>query len=247
MVEGCCSCYEVGEVLCVCMSGDIIDVNVFGDLVVETSDPRAFYTLYKGLRKVVPVVESLVRVTKAYDMPQFISTHSCMDRRVARLMKLLKILDSLWLEVDTLYSGRYCVSFKQLARPAVEVLEHVLRVLEYFKGRYHRSRDRVHQYLYPVILSVLDTLREVKVVLKPWAAPLNVRYRYVATHEGIELKIDTPHMFTSKRVTDREFEKLLSLPADQIMRTLSEIVEKRLKRLKRKLNPTYTNLNLILR
>ena len=249
MGEGCYGCYEVCEVLCVCLGGDIINFNVFGDLIVETGDPRAFYTLYRGLRKVMPVVGSLVRLTKAYDMQQFISTHSCMDRRIARLRKLLRILDSISLEVDTLYSGRCYVTVKQLAKPVIEVLEDVLRVLQHFRGEYHRVRDRVHQYLYPIILTVLDSLGEgFKVVLKPWYSPLGVNVKYVATHEGgIKLEIRTQYSFTSKGVSEAEFEKLIELPASQVIPTFMNIVEKRIARLKRKQPPTYTNLNLILR
>ena len=161
-MKRCLTGTAVYDSVTVCLdSEDVVRQSVHGNLLLETYYKDAFCDLYSSLYRIrrARVVDNLVDLFIEYDMAQFAATHSAMDRRLARLRKLLRILGSITFDVRT-PSGVYSASLAKLFDPVTERIEKVLSILEFYRGKVHRDRDRVHEFLHPVIVSLLNVLKD---------------------------------------------------------------------------------------
>jgi len=223
--RACTSCYLICGALCACLADTNSDSSVLGSIVVEASDPATFYAAYRSLKELYPAVKGLVDAYKAYDLPQFVSSHRAMTRRIARLRKLLTILRGMTIDV-----GGCTTSYADLARPVTEFLSLMLRVLEYFRGMTHRARDPVHEFLYPVILQALDALTRIELVYEPSTQPPGARfvYTYSAGTRSADLWIELPDGGAHRDITDKELEYLAGQPHEE---RVYEVAVKRLQRI----------------
>jgi len=172
MPEGCWSWSRVSESIHVCDRTDVIEI--------EVDDVVTLYDLCKCLRDVKPVVDRLVGLYLSYDMARFISTHDAMTRRVRRLEKLLRVVGSITCKVREPhgdYEVGVPVSLDRLLAPAIERVRDVIAILKHFEGYEHRRRDKVHQFVYPVLANALNTLKN------SWHVAFITQYGVV----GIEL------------------------------------------------------------
>ncbi len=241
MVWTCNVWWRVGDGVRVCLSSEGIELSsVFGDLVIEVDDVVTFLDLCRELRKVRPIVGKLVNVYVEYDLPQWVSTHSAMARRVARLKKLLRILDEMYLKISVGNRG-LLVSVGNLLQPVTARLREIVEVLEFFRDEVHRVRDRVHTFVYPALLSLFDVLR------RPWRVVMTIEferaylvaevYTDLRTEKvSIDLEIDTPKIMLSKRIDEKVLKYVVEKGATQLERLeiLREMVRKIIARRARK-------------
>ena len=226
--------YEALPRVEVCLSGETPSLSsVFGHLLIETHGLDRFAELYKCLTRIHPVVSRLVTIYEEYDLPQFTSTHRAMTRRIIRLRKLVRILENLACEKDY-----YVLSVGKVLRPVTDRLRETIELLEFFKGEFHRDRDKVHQYTYPYILSLLETLKDdwVMVLRTYTAIPRIELVARIGNEPRIELEIETQNLMTTKELPLRAIEHLARKHRnshDQI-RVLHEIAEKIMRRKERK-------------
>ena len=104
-------------------------------------------------------IKNLLMFYLEYDLPRFVSTHASMDRRIARLKKLLKILENEnitpWIDIgDNYFLNNSTIFFRK-------ILDHldfsdILSILDAYRNEFHRVRDKVHQYLYPILKRNLE-------------------------------------------------------------------------------------------
>lgn len=226
--------YEALPRVEVCLSGETPSLSsVFGHLLIETHGLDRFAELYKCLTRIHPVVSRLVTIYEEYDLPQFTSTHNAMTRRVARLRKLVRILENLTCEKD-----HYILAIGKVLRPVTDRLRRAIELLEFFKGEYHRDRDRVHEYTYPYILSLLETLKDdwVMVLHTYTAIPRIELVARINTEPRIELEIETTTFMTTRELPLRAIEHLAKKHPDTYdqIQALHEIAEKIVRRKERK-------------
>ena len=197
---------------------------------METWSFHDLVYLTKCLAKNKAIVSKLVDVVVEYDMSQFVSTHSVMSRRVARLRKLLRIIDSMWCE-DVAF-----ISLSAILKPVVKRLETAVEILEHFSNHVLRDRDRVHTFIYPYIMQLLTVLKD------EWLVTLEVGYHsYVVSRIGdgdarIEMEVYTRDMMFSEKMSDGEIEWVLRNASNALeeLHALREILEKRISRRRRK-------------
>jgi len=155
-MDECWSWSRVSEAIHVCDRIDIIEIDV--------DDVITLYDLYKCLCNVKPVVDRLVDLYLSYDMRMFISTHDAMTRRVQRLEKLLKIIGSISCDVREPYrdydmSTPTPIFLDRLLDPVISRIEDIITILKHFEEYVHRYRNKVHQFVYPVLRNLLGTLQ----------------------------------------------------------------------------------------
>lgn len=235
----CVACDRIGEHACVCLSSeDFYSSSVFGRLLVEAGSFHDLVYMTKCLAKNKAIVSKLVDVVVEYDMSQFASTHSVMSRRVARLRKLLRIINSMWCE-DTGF-----VSLGAILKPVTKRLENAIEILKHFDGYVHRDRDRVHTFIYPYIMQLLTTLKD------EWLMTLEVGHNsYVVSRIGdgdarIEMEVITRDMMFSEEMSDGEIEWVLRNASNTLeeLHALREILEKRIDRRRRKRRKPEVNI-----
>ena len=234
MMNACTIGYEVLPQTYACLSGEAPDISsVFGHLVIEVHNLENFIKLYKCLARIHPIVSLLITIYEEYDLPQFISSHNAMTRRIARLGKLTKILENM----ECGEEAPFTVAGKIL-RPITDRLRKIIDVLSFFKGEFHRDRDKVHQYVYPYLLTLLETLKDDWIMAFPTytAIPRVELVARIGSEPRIELEIETQNLMTTKELLLRVIEHLARKhrsPYDQIQ-VLHEIAEKIARRKERK-------------
>ena len=131
------------------------DVPWVDEVLLMTNSPEWALTLIKfftskkwlGLRKLVDVVIS--------DLVLLRGTHSAKDRCIARLRKLVRILEDTYVRPDV-----WVTDVGSLL--GLDKLREYIEVLEAFRNEYHRVRDKVHELLYPHLRSELERIKDVK-------------------------------------------------------------------------------------
>jgi len=129
------------------------------DYIVVRNSPELFEKLlvffdeeYRGFADLVQlIIENDVR-------GHFIGTHSSMNRTLARLRKLRYIMSHY-----NAVSHVAVVSLDKLFVNITRDLDRAINALMFFKGEYHRVRDRVHQLVYPILRKTLERLLYVTV------------------------------------------------------------------------------------
>ena len=225
----CVVCDSIGDYVCVCLnSEEVFSSSVFGELLIEVGSFRDLVGLVRCLTKLKSVVSKLVDVIVEYDMSQFVSTHGAMSRRVARLRKLLRIIDSMCCE-DT-----WIVSLGAILKPVTKRLENAIEILKHFDGYVHRDRDRVHTFMYPYIMQLLGILKD------DWYVVLEISSNaYIMSRIGdgeIVMEVDTRDMMFTEKMSDGEIEWVLRNASNALeeLHALREILEKRIDRRRRK-------------
>jgi len=200
MVEECWSWTRASEAIHVCDRTDAVQIDV--------DDVITLYDLYKCLCNTKPIVNRLIDLYLSYDMPMFISTHSAMTRRIQRLEKLLKIIGSISCDVRVPY-GDYDmptpVFLDRLLEPFINRIRDIIIVLKHFKDHFHRDRDKVHQFVYPILRNLLDALNDT------WYVVLNAQYSTVGImlvgEVGMEpricLKIESETVYTTRDLSEK--------------------------------------------
>ncbi len=176
---------------------------------LETNDPGIFKSLMNwtlrddGYKGIAMMVALLVRHDAGYSR----GTHSAMNRYVARLAKLIRVLEGSTLTLEG--RGYHIISFLDMFPKAKSELKAALTVLTRYRDSYHRVRDRVHELMYPIIRRALEDLmaitivhrvdegyhRKVFLVHKAEANPYTLEYR-VET----ELQMDIPRRLVFERL-----------------------------------------------
>lgn len=127
-----------------------------GNVVVRAYSIEDFYGLYGEVKKAFPFIMRMVGLYALYDLQSFVSTHHAMNRRIARLNKLLRILDKTYLEFG---GSRWCVvPYSRVVEPLYTILKNIVLALEHVRGSVHRFRDKVHEFVFPVLQTVLELL-----------------------------------------------------------------------------------------
>jgi len=194
---------RASEAIHVCDRTDAVEIYV--------DDVITLYDLYKCLCSVKPVVDRLIDLYLLYDMRMFISTHDAMTRRIQRLEKLLRIIGSISCEVREPrgdYDATVFVFLDKLLEPVISKIREIIVILKHFKGYFHRDRDKVHQFVYPVLRNLLDTLqRSWSVVLKTYHG--GERIMLVAEigteprESRIRLKISSERTYISRDLNEK--------------------------------------------
>ena len=204
--------FTINDAVSVCCEDITVDFNVHS-WRVEVRDPRAFIELYFEVKRVMPLIRSLIGLYAMYDLPQWVSTHNAMTRRLVRLKSLKRLLSSIIVEHHDVNGRGYCLSFSDLAKPLINALDAIIEVLEGFKDEVHRYRDRAHRFVYPILRSVFEALREgPELHYKAWITEYPSLV-FTADKYGVEMRLRAPKKWISQHLSDEEakalFDKLI--------------------------------------
>jgi len=204
--------FRVNDVVSVCCEDIAVDFNVYS-WCVEVRDPRSFIELYFEVKRVMPLIRGLIDLYVMYDLPQWVSTHNAMTRRLVRLKSLKRLLSSIDVEYHDVNGRGYYLSFSDLAKPLINALDTIIEVLESFKDEWHRYRDRAHRFVYPILRRVFEALREgPELYYKAWITAYP-SLTFTADKHGVEMRLKAPKKWISRYLSDEEakalFDKLI--------------------------------------
>jgi len=143
------------------------DDRIPSEWVIEVNDPQAFLSYIDFLNKWTQL-SKLIDIYIKYDLPQLVSTHNAMDRRVERLRKLIKLLRNSFIDIKSYEGTCYSVSLADLMYPIITELDEIVKLLEMYKNSIHRIRDRVHSYVYPYLRQLLEALMDPMIFYSPY-------------------------------------------------------------------------------
>lgn len=232
MYGGCVTGYGIGDYGTVCLTTENeLGSSIHGELMIETSDPIYFYKLYKCMKKYKRSLETLVDIYLEYDVPQFISSHTGMTRRVQRLRKLLRILDEITCP-DT-----YVVKMSDILRPVVERLRPITDTLLLFKDSVHRLRDKVYTYTLPAIQQLLEIIKDTWIIVLPIEHGTGAELvAEIGDEPRIYITVERPDMMRSRELPEKAIERIIRKSRNKFDRCheLRIIAEKIYKRTRKK-------------
>ena len=125
------------------------------ELEIRVGEPIHFVPVAEAVMRLVSRIEPLVSTYTLYDiaMNGVIGTHDNMHRRLARLRKLHRIVVAMG---D--YKDRYWIDADDVFAPVLDLLGLVIDAMESFRNSVRRVRDRVHEFVYPLLRRSLDVL-----------------------------------------------------------------------------------------
>ena len=147
---------------------DDFDMPYYGVLLMTDNpvwalDLIRFFTSDKwfAVKKLVDIIRS--------DTAWLRGTHAGKNRFIARLRKFMELLKEIHINIHTHIVPLYVLL-------GVEGLTDYVRVLNAFKGHYHRVRNKVHELVYPHLIDELLRIKRVEL----WFSHKNWYYRKVA-------------------------------------------------------------------
>jgi hypothetical protein len=162
-----------------------------------------FEELYNFYRGFIDTFRKLFKLYIEYDIEHcgFTGTHMNMDRRIARLKKLLRLLEEYHVSLPSWCGPCYSISFRELLYPLTEPLWELSIILSRFND-IHRIRDKIHEFIYPILRWRLDSLMNFRIGLR------DSRYKIIITcfHGKLDIELHTDNRFIPLK--EHELEKI---------------------------------------
>ena len=129
-------------------------------ITIEAKTPETFLALLDWLEGIYRKgYAQLFLFYLEYDMPQFVSTHNAMDRRLARLKKLINLFFHDLIRVNNITY----VPLKDILTREYETLRRIIMILDAFNNEIHRIRDKIHSFIYPILRREIEKLLKIEV------------------------------------------------------------------------------------